>query len=199
MTLILLSLISFLICSMEFVTFTCILQKTSPYGKKWRKDIVNKERENQHVILAISDVTEELQQMKKKERERASPSWNWQKNRNFNSEDTECVEAKLRLLNYLFFWVNCKWSQLCVICIKLEREAYSGRFSKLKHTSGDHLVLMGVPAKFTTAVEPRMQSLHSDSSAMTIPGKSLTTCLKRKCYWCSQLHKYPEKWFERNY
>ena len=38
------------------------------------------------------------------------------------------------------------------------------------HTSGDHLVLIGIPARFTTAVEPWMQFLHSASSAILIPG-----------------------------
>lgn len=42
-------------------------------------------------------------------------------------------------------------------------------------TSGDHLVLMGTPAKFTTPFEPRILSFHSGSSAITIPGNSLTT------------------------
>lgn len=39
---------------------------------------------------------------------------------------------------------------------------------------------MGSPAKFTTPVEPRMLSFHSGSSAITIPGKSLTTNSKEK-------------------
>lgn len=42
-------------------------------------------------------------------------------------------------------------------------------------TSGDHLVLMGIPAKLTTPFEPWIESFHSASSAITIPGKSLTT------------------------
>lgn len=41
-------------------------------------------------------------------------------------------------------------------------------------TSEDHLVLMGIPAKFTTPVEPWMLSFHSGSSAILIPGKSFT-------------------------
>lgn len=40
-------------------------------------------------------------------------------------------------------------------------------------------MLIGSPAKFTTAAEPRMQSLHSDSSAITIPGKSLAVHIKK--------------------
>lgn len=42
-------------------------------------------------------------------------------------------------------------------------------------TSVDHLVLMGIPAKFTTAVEPWMQSFHCGSSAIITPGKTLST------------------------
>lgn len=41
---------------------------------------------------------------------------------------------------------------------------------------------MGIPAKFTTAVEASMQFFHSGSSAITIPGKSLpadSTRIKR--------------------
>jgi hypothetical protein len=41
-------------------------------------------------------------------------------------------------------------------------------------TSEDHLVLIGNPAKFTTPVDPWMQSFHSGSSAILTPGKSFT-------------------------
>ena len=46
-------------------------------------------------------------------------------------------------------------------------------------TSGDHLVLMGIPAKFTTAFDPSMQSFHPASSAIMIPGKSFTANARR--------------------
>lgn len=54
-----------------------------------------------------------------------------------------------------------------------KHQTLRGRGKNKKLTSGDHLVLIGSPAKFTTAVEPCTQFLHSCSSAITMPGKSL--------------------------
>lgn len=56
----------------------------------------------------------------------------------------------------------------------------SGSDKNMAITSGDHRVLMGSPAKFTTPVEPWMLSFHSGSSAILIPGKSLAVDTRAK-------------------
>ena len=55
--------------------------------------------------------------------------------------------------------------------------------TETSHTSGDHRVLMGVPAKFTTAVEPSMNWRQSASSAISIPGYVLAASK----HFCSQI------------
>jgi len=42
--------------------------------------------------------------------------------------------------------------------------------TKAERTSGDHLVLMGMPAKLTTAEEPLTHASQSPCSAIVTPG-----------------------------
>jgi hypothetical protein len=44
------------------------------------------------------------------------------------------------------------------------------RFEQMERTSGDHLVLMGMPARLTTAVEPLTHASQSPCWAIVSPG-----------------------------